>query len=318
MKTSPLTRIIFIFVILIVCIGADQVTKSIVRTRLGEYQIISLLHNHLTIEKVENSGAFLSLGDSVSKPVRIIFLNLVPLLLILASLGYILIKPKLNILTVFAISLMIGGGIGNIYDRIVYGSVTDFLYLSVKSLHTGVFNIADLCITIGIAIILLQSWLKKRPSVALQNNTDLLKITFREVYGFPNDTFTTGGYNTKSLAEIKCGNFSVKSLIHVTTAELYRFYEELVKCNEESKGTVNFGNHEHNLSLKLEFNADGNVTVNGTFKEQNSSANSLHFHFISDRSFIQSTIKQLHAIADVYGNAEGVKQNLTLSKLSSQ
>ena len=90
------------------------------------------------------------------------------MILILLSLGYILIKNNLNTATLVAIILMIGGGIGNIYDRIVHGSVTDFLYISVKMFHTGVFNVADLCITIGISIILLQSWFKKKPAVELE------------------------------------------------------------------------------------------------------------------------------------------------------
>lgn len=150
-------------------IGCDQVSKSIVRKKVSDYQTINFIHNHITIEKVENTGAFLSMGDSVSKPVRIIFLNIVPLILILASLVYILIKINLNRITLLAIILMIGGGIGNIYDRIVHGSVTDFLYIDLGGIfHTGVFNVADLCITVGISMILLQSWFKKRPVVEVE------------------------------------------------------------------------------------------------------------------------------------------------------
>ena len=166
MKTNPFTRAVFILIILALSIGADQVSKSIVRKKVAEYQVIPLLHNHLTIEKVENTGAFLSLGDSVSKPVRIIFLNAIPLILILISFGYILVKTSLNTTTLVSIILMIGGGIGNIYDRILHGSVTDFVYIDLGGVfHTGVFNVADLCITTGICIILIQSWFKKKPVV---------------------------------------------------------------------------------------------------------------------------------------------------------
>ncbi len=64
---------------------------------------------------------------------------------------------------------MIGGGIGNIYDRIVHGSVTDFLYIDLGGIfHTGVFNVADLCITIGISIILIQSWVRKKPAAQVE------------------------------------------------------------------------------------------------------------------------------------------------------
>jgi len=173
MKTNPLYRAIFILAILILTIGLDQLSKSIVRKKVNEYQPIVYLHNHVVIEKVENTGAFLSMGDSVSKPVRIIFLNILPLLLILFALGYIFIKTIINTTTLVAIILMIGGGIGNIYDRILHGSVTDFVYIDLGGIfHTGVFNVADFCITVGISIILLQSWFKKKPVVAVEPVND--------------------------------------------------------------------------------------------------------------------------------------------------
>ena len=52
---------------------------------------------------------------------------------------------------------IIGGGIGNIYDRILYSSVTDFLYLEFGKLHTGIFNMADVSVVIGVLLILVNS-----------------------------------------------------------------------------------------------------------------------------------------------------------------
>jgi signal peptidase II len=171
MKTNPFLRAFLILLILSITIGCDQVSKKIVREKLTDYQTVELLHNHLTIERVENTGAFLSLGDSASKPLRIIFLDVIPLVLIVLSLGYILIKLSINKTTLFAIILMIGGGIGNIYDRIIHGSVTDFLYINLGGIfHTGVFNVADLCITVGISIVLLQSWFRKKPAVEVEHS----------------------------------------------------------------------------------------------------------------------------------------------------
>jgi len=54
-----------------------------------------------------------------------------------------------------AFSFIIGGGIGNIYDRILYGSVTDFMYLELGSWHTGIFNMADVSVVIGTALLLI-------------------------------------------------------------------------------------------------------------------------------------------------------------------
>jgi signal peptidase II len=163
MKTNPFLRAILIILILAATVALDQYSKKVVREKIGEYQAFSYLHNHFVIEKVENTGAFLSLGDSSSKPMRIIFLDAIPLLLIVGALGYILIKTNINRVTLLAIIFMIGGGIGNIYDRIAHGSVTDFLYINLGGIfHTGVFNVADLFITIGISIVLVQSWFGKK------------------------------------------------------------------------------------------------------------------------------------------------------------
>jgi len=165
MKTNPIIRVIYILVVLAVILGADQFSKALVRKQIPFYTAKSYLHNHFFIERAENTGAFLSMGDSVSKPVRIILLNVVPLLLVLGALGYVMYKTNLNNTVLVAIILMIGGGLGNIYDRIIHGSVTDFLYIDLGGVfHTGVFNVADLCITVGISIIIIRSWVVRHPA----------------------------------------------------------------------------------------------------------------------------------------------------------
>lgn len=70
------------------------------------------------------------------------------------------------------VCFLIGGGIGNIYDRIVYGSVTDFLHMDFVLFKTGIFNMADVSIMTGIGLLLLQTLLakkKKSKSPALNN-----------------------------------------------------------------------------------------------------------------------------------------------------
>ena len=61
----------------------------------------------------------------------------------------------------FGICFLIGGGIGNIYDRIVYGSVTDFFHIDFVIFKTGIFNVADMSIMTGIGLLLLQSFKQK-------------------------------------------------------------------------------------------------------------------------------------------------------------
>ena len=161
MKTNRFLRTILILLILALNIGCDQVSKVIVRRKLDYYDRIEFLHQHITLTRVENTGAFLSLGDSLSGPAKTILLNRLPLLAILFGLWYILTKPGLNRVTLIALILIVGGGAGNLYDRIVHGSVTDFMHIGFGIFQTGIFNVADMSITAGAVIILIHSFFRK-------------------------------------------------------------------------------------------------------------------------------------------------------------
>jgi signal peptidase II len=158
-------RTILILLILALNIGCDQVSKSIVRRKLNDYTYIGYLNNHITLSKVENSGAFLSIGDSLPKPFKIIILNLFPLAVVVFGLIFVFIKTSLNRVILFGLIMVIGGGIGNLYDRMVHGSVTDFMHINFVIFQTGIFNLADMSIMIGTFIMVFYAWFKK-PEVA--------------------------------------------------------------------------------------------------------------------------------------------------------
>jgi signal peptidase II len=165
MNSNKLVRPLLIILILALNIGCDQVSKTIVRHKLTYYDRIDFLDHHINLMKVENTGAFLSLGDSLSGPVKTILLNILPLLAVLFGLYYVFTKTDLDNITVFAIILIIGGGGGNIYDRMAHGSVTDFMHIDFVLFQTGVFNVADMSIMAGTFIILLHACLKKKTEV---------------------------------------------------------------------------------------------------------------------------------------------------------
>ncbi len=165
MKAKGFLRIIIILLILGLNIGCDQVSKSIVRHKLNSYDRIDLLHNHFTLIKVENTGAFLSVGNTLSGPTRMILLNLMPLVAVILGLVFILTRKSLDRVTLLAVIMIVGGGFGNIYDRIVHGSVTDFMHINFGFFQTGIFNVADLSITFGVIILLINAWFVKPDNV---------------------------------------------------------------------------------------------------------------------------------------------------------
>jgi signal peptidase II len=161
MATKRAFRLLLISLTIIVNIGCDQVSKKIVRKNIAPYETIEVVKDHLTLTNVENSGAFLSLGTGLTGNTRSIVLSILPLLAMLAGLAFLIMNRQLPPFLIFAFSLIIGGGLGNVADRIVYGSVTDFLHIDFGIFQTGIFNMADVSIMAGCALILCHSLIKK-------------------------------------------------------------------------------------------------------------------------------------------------------------
>lgn len=157
MKQKRMMRLIFLAFVLVLNIGCDQISKNIVRNNISEYEHISVIKDRFTLTKVENSGAFLSLGDNMPYIFRLIILSGLPIVFLGYGLYFLFTKQNLPKTFQIALCFLIGGGIGNLYDRIVHGSVTDFMHIDFKIFQTGVFNFADISIMIGVGILLFQS-----------------------------------------------------------------------------------------------------------------------------------------------------------------
>lgn len=157
MKQKRMMRLIFLAFVLVLNIGCDQISKNIVRNNISEYEHISVIKDRFTLTKVENSGAFLSLGDNMPYIFRLIILSGLPIVFLGYGLYFLFTKQNLPKTFQIALCFLIGGGIGNLYDRIVHGSVTDFMHMDFKIFQTGVFNFADISIMIGVGILLFQS-----------------------------------------------------------------------------------------------------------------------------------------------------------------
>jgi signal peptidase II len=162
MKLRGFYRALVVLVILAVNVGCDQVTKSMMRRHITVFDHYSFFNGHVTLLNVENTGAFLSLGDNLPNPFRFILLTMLPVLALLAGLSYVIAKKNITKLSLVGIVFVIGGGMGNIYDRIVHGSVTDFMHLRFGVFQTGVFNAADVSIMIGAGLVLLDTLINKK------------------------------------------------------------------------------------------------------------------------------------------------------------
>jgi len=148
-------RALLVSLVLAFSIGCDQATKVVARDKLVGEPTASYLGDTIRIVYAENSGAFLSLGASLPDGVRMAIFVVFVSIFLLGGLWWTLRTPDLSKRMIFAASLLIGGGIGNLIDRVVFdGRVTDFLNLGIGSLRTGIFNVADVWIMVGVAIML--------------------------------------------------------------------------------------------------------------------------------------------------------------------
>ncbi len=162
MKQKGFLRTFIIIMVVVLNVAADQVAKVIVRNNVEPHSYTQIIGPYFTMTKVENTGAFLSLGENLSPFLKNLILLGLPIGALLAMLLYVVIKPVDTVLTL-AIASVIGGGIGNIYDRAVYGSVTDFFHIRFSDiLQTGIFNIADVSVMVGAGVILLYSFSSKK------------------------------------------------------------------------------------------------------------------------------------------------------------
>lgn len=146
----------------LVLISWDRASKELAKEHLKDKEPISYFHDSFRFQYVENTGAALSLGDSLPETASFWLLSILPLVFLLAMAGYTIKRSgEISKLKLFAFALIISGGLGNIYDRIVYDRhVTDFMNMGIGNLRTGIFNFADICVTAG-AVLMLVSYKKK-------------------------------------------------------------------------------------------------------------------------------------------------------------
>ncbi len=158
-KLVKTTRLLVILIVILGCVGCDQVTKSAARAHLVPGQTVSLARDTIRLEYAENPGAFLSLGDSLPASARIALFDLGGLALVAAAIIWALTSKRSTTGQILGTALMCGGGIGNLIDRFTHGGyVVDFLNVGIGPIRTGIFNIADFAVLAG-AVVVAASWM---------------------------------------------------------------------------------------------------------------------------------------------------------------
>lgn len=162
---SKLQRLVIVAVFLVTSIGCDQATKRIATQSLKDGSGHSFLGDTFRLTYAENIGAFLSLGENLPEAARFWILTVLVGAVLLGILAFSLVSGKLGRVEVSGYAMIAGGGLSNWVDRLVNeGRVVDFMNMGLGQLRTGVFNVADLAIVAGVALLLVASG--KKPAAA--------------------------------------------------------------------------------------------------------------------------------------------------------
>jgi len=137
----------------VLTIGCDHVTKRVASEALFGQPMRSFLADTIRLQYVENPGGFLSLGATWPPAVRVaVFSGLSAVLLVL--LLAVAVRHRWPIWPMAGVILCVAGGASNWIDRIAAGCVVDFLNVGYGPIRTGIFNVADVAVMAGGALLL--------------------------------------------------------------------------------------------------------------------------------------------------------------------
>lgn len=140
----------------------DRLTKVWIERNVSVWESFHVIPGFFDIVHAKNRGAAFGMFADTDHPLRT-FLLVGVSLAVLVFISVALLRPgrsgfSTSRLTIFGLSFVMGGALGNIYDRLVYGMVTDFLEFYLGEYRFAAFNVADSAITIGASLLILDMW----------------------------------------------------------------------------------------------------------------------------------------------------------------
>jgi signal peptidase II len=152
-STARIRRLEWLLVLVIVI--ADQVTKALIRRSLELHESTTIIPDLLALTRVHNTGAAFGMFNSMEFAGKTIVLSLVATVALLGVAWYAASIPLTDRLARLGVACILGGAIGNLIDRATAGYVLDFVDASWQGWHFWAFNVADAAISIGVVLMIL-------------------------------------------------------------------------------------------------------------------------------------------------------------------
>ena len=144
-----------VYLIILLCIGADQLTKLIVRSDLPKTTPTVLVRGVLKLDYADNRGGVFTFELLLPQKWLGKTMTAAAGLLLGLSVLFLTISGRLPFQPLLGISLFCGGSLSNLIDRIAFGRVVDFVNFSAPGLQPYIFNLADVAIATGITLAML-------------------------------------------------------------------------------------------------------------------------------------------------------------------
>ncbi len=144
------------WIVAITVFALDRLTKIIIEAWLPPYQSRTVIPHFFDLTHTRNTGVAFGIFANTESPWVPHFLTLISFVALIIILVFYYRHSPGNWKLQVGLMLVLGGAIGNLYDRIQYGYVIDFIDLYYKSYHWPTFNLADSSISIGIGLLLLE------------------------------------------------------------------------------------------------------------------------------------------------------------------
>ena len=151
---SALPRRIEIWLPILV-VALDQITKAIVRAKLPLYASRTIIPGFMDFTHVPNSGIAYGFLQTVDFPLKTVIIAMIAATAMISVGIYAASLARHQIVARVGLALIIGGAAGNLIDRVVTGSVVDFVDVYWRTWHFWVFNVADSAISVGVTVMIL-------------------------------------------------------------------------------------------------------------------------------------------------------------------
>jgi signal peptidase II len=134
---------------------SDQLTKAAVRATVPLYASVSVVPGLLNVTHIRNSGAAFGILNGSDFPLKTVVLGVIAMAALVGVGLYAAQLAHHQLAARVGLALILGGAAGNLVDRVVVGSVVDFVDVYWRTYHFWAFNVADSAITVGVGIMIL-------------------------------------------------------------------------------------------------------------------------------------------------------------------